>query len=275
MSFLSNDQRNAQPVSCYTFSRGDKLWRYTDQPADVTVGGVTYRAASITHGEFQKDDESAAGETTVTCAGATPIVSELDDIGPNGLPLICTIRQTHRSGVGGVTVPATAVRFKGHVVSRTIDAGTCAFTVASVASLFERPLLRVVCTPTCNHTVYAPGCGVDSAAFTVTGCAISAISGLTLTVADAALQADDWYAAGFLVVESGTAAGERAFIAAHAGDQLTLLTGYPPGLTTADTIAITAGCDGRETTCRTKFDNVPFFLGFPRVPQVNPFERAV
>jgi uncharacterized phage protein (TIGR02218 family) len=147
--------------------------------------------------------------------------------------------------------------------------------VSSLAGLFDRPLLRVIHSPTCQHAVYDAGCGVDPGPFTTTGCAISAISGLTLTVADAASQADGYYTAGYATVETGSAAGEKVYIATHAGSTLTLLIAPPPGLTTSDTIAITAGCDGLESTCRAKFNNVPYFLGFPRMPVVNPFKQAV
>lgn len=269
MSFYTNETANSQPVTCYTFRRGATLWHYTDQPADVTVDTVTYRAAAITHGDIERTDESAS-ELVISCSSLTPIVSEATIAGE---PIHCTIRQTHRSGVGGAT-PTPVVRFKGRVTARTIKPGSCEFRIASLTSLLERPLLRVIASPTCNHTVYAPGCAVDPTAFTTTGCAITTISGLVLTVADAALQSDGYYTAGYVVVENGTAQGERAFIVDHTADELTLLLGVPAGLTTSDTIAITAGCDGLEATCIAKFSNLDRFLGFPRMPIVNPFEKA-
>lgn len=272
--FERNERNNSQPVHCYTFSRGNVQWAYTDQPQDVTVDGVDYRAAVISHSEYERDDETAAGELTVTVARATPIVSDLDAIGMDGRPILLTIRQTHRLGVGGVT-PTTVVRFKGHVTTRAIKGAECEFTIASIESLLGRPLLRWICSRECNKTVYSPPCGVDPAPFTTSGCAVSAIAGLTLTVPDAAAQADGYYSAGYLVIESGTAAGERCFIRAHVGDQVTLSKAPPPGLTTSDTIAITAGCDGLEDTCITKFNNVAYFGGFPRVPVVNPFEQVM
>jgi uncharacterized phage protein (TIGR02218 family) len=271
--FEQNERGNTQPVHCYTFSRASVLWHLTDQPQDVTVGGVTYRAAVISHSEYERDDETAAGELTVTVALDTPIVSDLDAIGMDGRPILLTIRQTHRAGVGGAT-PTTAVRYKGHVTKRAIKGAECEFTIASIEALLGRPLLAWTCGPTCNKTVYGPGCGVDPAPFTTVGCAVSAIAGVTLTVPDAAAQADGYYTAGYLVIESGSAAGEQCFIRAHVGDQLTLSKAPPQGLTTSETIAITAGCDGLESTCITKFDNIDYFGGFPRVPVVNPFDQV-
>jgi uncharacterized phage protein (TIGR02218 family) len=269
-TFEQNERSDARPVTLYTFARGAVVWRYTDQAGDVTDSGVTYRAAAITHGDYQKTDESAAGETTVTCAEATPIVADLDAIGLDGLPITCTIRQTHAL----VGTPSTAVRFKGRVTARKIANGECEFTVASLAGFLDRPLLRLACPPTCQWSVYGKECGVDPAGFTTTGCAVSAISGLVLTVADAALQADGYYTAGYVVVETGSAAGEKVFIDAHVGSSLTCLTRIPSGLTTSDTVSIVAGCDGLEATCRTKFNNIAYFGGFAEMPEVNPFQDA-
>ena len=273
MSFFTNETANSQPVTCYTFRRGATLWHYTDQPEDVTLSGVTYRAAAIAHGDFERSDETAAGELTITLSDATPIVSEMNATGIQGQPVICTIRQTHRSGVGGVT-PVTVVRFKGSVTARTLTPGRCELRVAALPALFERPLLRVLASPTCNNAVYDRLCAVNPASFTTTGCAVSGISGFVLTVASAALQADGYYTAGIVVVETGPAAGERLFVAAHAGSSLTVLTSPPPGFTTSHTVSLLAGCDGTEATCLARFNNQERFLGFPRVPSVNPFTRA-
>lgn len=272
--FTSNERANSRPVHLYTFARGDSQWRYTDAPEDITVSSVTYRAAEIAHDILQQDTESAAHECTVTTAQVTPVVTALDALGLAGLPVTCTIRQTHTAGIGGVVTPATAVRFKGVVQSRTLRDGSCQFVVGSLASVFDRPLLRVIAQPTCNWTVYGRECGVDPAGFTNTGCAISAISDLELTVADAALEADGYYTAGYATVETGPAAGERLYIRDHTGTALTVLNALPPGLTTAHTLAITAGCDGLEATCETKFANLDYFGGFPRVPTLNPFTKA-
>lgn len=273
-TFTTNERLNAQPVHLYTFARGTSLWRYTDQPADVTVGGVTYRAAAISHSPIERDDETAGGECEVTCAAVTPVVPALDALGLNGLPVICTIRQTHTVGVGGVSSATVAVRFKGPVQTRTISGAECRFRLASMAAAFDRPILRWIAAPTCQHTFGDTGCGVDTSAYTTTGCAISVLSGLTLTIASAALQADGYYTAGWLTVETGPAAGERVFIRSHTGSSIVALTALPPGLTPAHTVALTAGCDRLEATCRTKFSNLDYFAGFPRVPQVNPFVRA-
>lgn len=274
MSFSGNEAVNGQPVFLYTFARVATVWRYTDQPADVTVSGVTYRAAVIAHEALERNAETAAGTVTVTCADATPIVAALSTLGLQGPPITCTIRQTHRAGVGDVVTPATAVRFKGVVQGRERTAGRCTFTLASVAAAFERPLLRVIASPTCNNAVYDDRCGVDKSLWQTSACEVTAMAGRTITVAEAALQADGYYTAAPITVEDGSAAGEYLFVESHVGDELTLLHVPPGTLAVGDHVSLFKGCKGTEAAC-IEFDNLERFLGFPRMPTVNPFEKVV
>lgn len=274
MSFDTNEVRNAQPVFLYTFARGDQVWRYADQPADVTVDGVAYRAAVIAHDVLQRDEETAAGAVSVTCADDTPVVAGLSVTGLQGTRITCTIRQTHRAGVGGVTVPVTAVRFKGVVQGRKRENGACTFTLDSVAAMFERPILRVLTAPTCQNTIYDGRCGVDKTLWQTGGCEITDITGNVLTVAEAALNADGYYTAAPLVVEDGSAAGEQLFVESHVGTTLTLIHPPPGTLAVGDHVTLYRGCDGSETSC-IAFGNQEWFMGFPRVPTVNPWEKAI
>jgi hypothetical protein len=273
-TFTANERANSRPIHLYAFTRRDAIWRYTDAPEDVTVSSVTYRAAAISHDVLQKDEESAAAECTVTMDYATPIVAALDALGFQGPPIVCTIRQTHTTGIGGVASAAVAVRFKGALQSRTLATGQARFLVASLAAVLDKPLLTVLAQPTCNWTFGDDRCGIDVTLYTQTGCAVSAITGTEITVTDAASEADGYYTAGWATIETGSAAGERLFIQDHTGSALTLLYAPPAGFTTSDTVAITAGCDGVEATCIAKFSNVAYFGGFPRVPAVNTFKQA-
>jgi uncharacterized phage protein (TIGR02218 family) len=273
MSFNSNELANGQPVFCYTFARGSSLWRYTDQPEDAVVDTVTYRAAVIAHSDLQRDDESAAGTITVTMADTTPIVAALTTLGLQGLPVTCTIRQSHRANVGDVVTPASAVRYKGVVQGRERADGRCTFTIASLTGAFERPLLRVLAAPTCQNTIYDGRCGVDPSLWQTAACEVAAISGRTLTVAEAALQADGYYTAAPLIVEDGTAVGERLFVVTHVGDALTLAHVPPGTLAVGDHVSLFKGCQGTEAAC-IEFSNIDWFMGFPRVPTVNPWEQV-
>ena len=64
------------------------------------------------------------------------------------------------------------------------------------------------------------------------------------------------------------------WITAHVGDTLTL--SYPfKGMAPGETVSVFPGCDGLESTCRNKFNNVLNFSGFTRLPSKNPFSSSI
>lgn len=273
MTFLTEHAGAHAVRHLFDLSRGADVWRYTDAPEDVTVAGVTYRAGAIERDGVRRSDEDAAAELRLTIALATPLAAALMADGLGRRPIGVRVRAVHVASEGavGATPADPAVVFTGTVRARRVDdeAQTCTLTVGSLLAALERPILRVITSPTCNNAVYDQMCGVDPAVFTTAG-TITAISGRVVTVAEAALQADGYYAGGMLVV--GT---RRYFIERHASDTLTVAFGdVPPASAVDGACRIIAGCDGTEATCRARFDNVRRFRGFPRVPAVNPWDDA-
>ena len=106
----------------------------------------------------------------------------------------------------------------------------------------------------CRHALYRPGCNLDVDDFK-TAATCSAIAGLTLTVAEAALEADGEYKGGLVIWQ-----GLYGWVEAHAGDQLTLVA---PIAGLADEIAangsaavdIAPGCDRSRGRCWDRFAN--------------------
>ena len=81
---------------------------------------------------------------------------------------------------------------------------------------------------------------------------------------------DNWFAAGRLVVETGTLQGFASEIASHrtVGTvvRLTLWQSAPEPIGAGNTVEVTAGCDKHFATCREKFANHLNFQGFPHMP---------
>lgn len=59
-------------------------------------------------------------------------------------------------------------------------------------------------------------------------------------------------------IKSDTAAGVNR--------EITLWQSFPSGWQIGDRVRLTAGCDKRHETCRSKFDNILNFRGFPTIP---------
>jgi uncharacterized phage protein (TIGR02218 family) len=82
--------------------------------------------------------------------------------------------------------------------------------------------------------------------------------------------ANDWFTRGLITWLSGANEGRKAEVKLHskAGSAVTieLWQRLSEPIAPGDTFRIVAGCDKQFSTCRTKFDNVPNFRGFPHVP---------
>lgn len=116
----------------------------------------------------------------------------------------------------------------------------------------------------CPYVLYGWGCFLDKEDF-ADAATIDAISGLVLTVSEAASESDGWYSGGMIKAING----DLVMITKHVGDQLTLVRSAE--FAVSDAVTIYRGCDRSLTTCDSKFDNHLRHGGFNRIPTVNIF----
>lgn len=127
--------------------------------------------------------------------------------------------------------------------------------------------------PRCNYRLFEPGtCGLSREPFAV-NVTIDAIDGRTLTVAGAGLagKGADHFAEGWIEVGSEEQLEVRTILqsGAEAGGKVTLTLNAPLALAEVGTGAVLfPGCDGRDVTCASKFDNFRSWGGH-RVPLRN------
>lgn len=138
-------------------------------------------------------------------------------------------------------------------------------TCIPIQQAIQRKVPRWLYQTQCNHMLYDANCTVNPAAFTFAG-HLTAIVGQTVTVPEAAAKPDGYYNGGYLHD------GETfAFIQTHTGTQLVLLA-LSPKLVVGDAVTLTAGCDRTRGTCVAKFNNLANFMGFPYIPDKNPYQ---
>lgn len=123
---------------------------------------------------------------------------------------------------------------------------------------------------TCDATLGDARCGVDLEAVANRGFGtVLSASGTVLEASGLSDFASTWFARGLVTFTSGASAG-RSFnvVAFETGASATVVLQEAPVHTIAvgDTFAITAGCDKRFETCRSKFANGVNFRGFPHMP---------
>jgi len=111
---------------------------------------------------------------------------------------------------------------------------------------------------------------LDLAAFKGSGTVASVVSGASFTASGLSGFDAGWFTRGFLTWDTGANAGQKMEIKRHtsASGTVTISLWQTPAVAVAvgDTFTIKAGCDKQFATCRDKFDNVPFFRGFPHIP---------
>ncbi|WP_299358153.1 DUF2163 domain-containing protein [uncultured Paracoccus sp.] len=115
----------------------------------------------------------------------------------------------------------------------------------------------------CRADLSRPGCRIDAVVH-------DGGEGLRLDLSAAAEQEPGWFEDGVLTVLDGVAHGLRGAIKRdrQVGVLRRIELWADLGLVPAagDRVRLTAGCDKRPETCRTKFENYLNFRGFPHLP---------
>lgn len=114
-------------------------------------------------------------------------------------------------------------------------------------------------------------CGVSLAAFQDTGVVHLVEKATQFQVDFAGNPANGFYALGVITFNTGNNAGRSMEVLGQSSvdatyDRIILPLAFPYDPEVGDTFTITAGCDHRVTTCKTKFSNLLNFRGEPFVP---------
>lgn len=251
-----------KPVELYRFVRGNRTWLYTTSDIPITYLGDTYNPQVMRRGELPQNEERDNATLDLYLDTRLDVVAEFIS-GSTPRPTDVTLLRRHRDEV---VVGEHAVAFVGAVGVVAFGEQEVHFTCVPIQKSMQRRVPRWLYQPQCNHMVYDQFCTVNPAAFTSTG-AISAIVNRTVTVPEADALADGYLNGGVLTV------GETlAFIQTHVGSQLLLLAVPTNGeIVVGADVSMLAGCDREAPTCSGKFGNLPNFMGFPFMPDTNPY----
>jgi uncharacterized phage protein (TIGR02218 family) len=256
------------PAEFYRFALGAVvLGDWTSGSVRRVAVGIDFLPAPVRHEAIEANDERSAGGLRVTLPVDHTTTNAVVDLYRGTVPTGVVTLSLYRVHQG--QVPSARIFF-GDVASAEFSGAYCILTVEPKQGAFKQRVLRQLYQSPCNNTLYDAFCGVVRAGFSAAG-TVSAIAtdNITLTVAEAALQADDYYTGGQL------AFGSRwGFITAHTGTTLVLLRPVP-GLIATSAVTISAGCDRQIGTCETKFNNLANHMGFPLIPSRDPFTAGV
>ena len=172
--------------------------------------------------------------------------------------------------VNWAAVGERELRFRGTLGEIRRGDGAFHAELRGLSEALNRPMGRLYQT-TCGATLGDSECRFDSSHPRVsTELACGATDGQTFRLSGLAAFAPRWFERGRLTVLAGTAKGLTGSVKHDRieGDLrvLELWTPLRAPLASIDRIRLEPGCDKRASTCRTKFDNMANFRGFPFIP---------
>lgn len=256
------------PVELYYFRTEDaaEAWTFTTGDDVVVDGVLRYAPAPIGRTGLQSSTAEAQGQMRVTLPADDPLARKFIAYLPEKRILL-TVLRFHRNDTVVQRVPV----FIGTVNSIEFAEGEATMSCQPITKGLTRSVPWQSYKALCNHSLYGPGCGVLRNGFrTVLSTGPQFVQGDVVRDNAFSLQTNGWFTNGFVEV---VATGETRFIVSHATNELRIIypfTTWVPGMA----LHVFAGCDRTENTCRSKFNNIPNYLGFNRVPTENPFNTS-
>lgn len=239
-----------------------QVFGFTDNSRDVIYGGVTYSASSGHTPSNIKSTADLAVDNLEVQALLDSIVITEDDI-EAGLWDFAAVE---------IMIVNYLSLGDGHMLLRkgwlgNVRTGRGNFT-AELRGM-QQPLQQNIgrlYQASCDAALGDARCGVNLAAYTVTGTVDSASNGIQFT--DAARGEADGHFDGGLITWTGGPNNtyQMEVKTSLATGIITLQQTMPYVIAAGHTYSMSAGCDRRLTTCITKFNNVVNFRGFPHVP---------
>ncbi len=260
-------------ADCFTFTlRSGLILSYTNVDVSFSYGGNTYLGNSILVDglkykaavglEVDQQQITLAARSTDTITGGAPFLQALRDGSFDG----CEIERDRvffSDFIGGTAIGSVTL-FKGRLgVVDEIGRTSAKLTVNSDLVLLDNDMPRNVYQPTCLHTLYDSGCTLIKNAFGANGNVGTGSTASVIVWSGASTS----FQQGSITFTSGANAGATATVgSAVAGTSLTLL--YPLETTPSpgDAFTVYYGCDHTPGTCKSKFNNLANFRGFPYVP---------
>ena len=178
-----------------------------------------------------------------------------------------------------MTTPEILIFFRGAI--GVIGWTDTAFQadIANLLRALNKAIGKMV-TPTCRHRLYDLGtafdeignCGVDPTSFTVTATVTAILTQRYKFKVALTGKPDGWATNGYVQWTSGSNNGVTNIVKIHAvdstaaiGESVEFLLPAGTDIQVGDTLKLLAGCDHTLATCKSKFNNVLNFGGFPHL----------
>lgn len=257
-------------TTCFAWAvtRGDGAeFGFTDHDGDLAFEGVTFRAGSgLTARSLQQTTGLSVDNTEAVGALSDAAITEADLRAGrfDGAEVRCWL-------VNWAEPAQRTLRFRGSIGEVAHGSGGYRAELRGLAEALNRPQGRVI-QSACDATLGDGRCGFDLSlpGYSGTFGIVSLRDGTVVSLAYEGGFEAGWFARGTCRFLDGAAAGLTGWIKSDrtVGDRRIIELWQEPGAlpVAGDSVLLEAGCDKREVTCRSKFDNFLNFRGFPDVP---------
>lgn len=252
----------------YTFTlRNGSIYRFTNYDIDLSYGGQKYAKKGLL---FKRNGVSLTTGIKVDSLEVTIYSQDFKMLSVGFLQLVAN------GGLDGAnlelnrlffTNPLTPVGslwvFSGRVSESVVTRFEAKLQINSDTELLNIQMPRNLYQPSCVHAVYDTGCMASKAYVSKT---VATSSTKQLIYSSRISQANGWFNEGIIEFTSGANAGVKRTIKTHYNNTLTLVLSLPNMPQIGDSFTLLAGCDRTMGTCRTKFNNITNFRGYPYIP---------
>jgi uncharacterized phage protein (TIGR02218 family) len=249
-------------ATCWKLTRRDAtVMGFTDHDRDITLDGVTYKAATgFTPTATASDDSLAVDNLDVEGMLASGSLTESDILaGKYDFAEIEVFLVNWSDLTQGKLILRTGWLGEVTLQRNRFTAEMRGLTQPLAATLGE------VYSPSCRAQFGDARCKIDLASRTVTGSVTSA-SSRQLFSDTARTESAALFTFGTLTFTSGANAGVSMEVKEYTQGTLLLALPVPYGIAAGDTYSLTQGCDKTFATCCNRFGNAVNFRGEPHVP---------
>ena len=234
---------------------------FTDHDRDLTVGEVTYSAATgftpsavASSASLQVDNLDMEGMLHADAISESDIMAGLYDFAE------IEIKQVNYAA------PEDGQIFlrRGWLGEVRLEQGRF---IAEVRGLTQKLTQTIGArySAACRANLGDARCGVTMTGYTVTG-AIDGITSRSVFDDAARTEEESYFAGGVITFTSGENTGLSMEVKAFSEGEIILSLPMPFPIATGDAYSLKAGCDKRFETCVSRFDNAASFRGEPHVP---------
>lgn len=266
---LESSVQDGRPVYKFKFVRGSDEFLYTSAPYVIGDSEGTFQPAAISASNITQTGELAKNGIKIKLPRDNALAQIFLGFTPE-LPTTVTIFRAHNDPT--LEVSDDAVYWKGRVAAAEAERDSVTLECEDIFTSMRRPGLRAKYQKGCRYALFSSGCGVDIDSY-ADAATVDSQNGFVLTLSgdsNSNLSEVNYYLGGIIKLSDGS----MRYIVGHDGNNITLISTFPSSVV-GQSVTIYPGCAHTTTDCKTKFNNLENYGGFPYIPAKNPFRNSV